>query len=237
MEGQRALVIFRCLASMPDPAQRTNAPGLPHAVWDKDRARLRRNRRAPLMDVAKALVSAVLLWGGQCALAGEYYNQSQIDTYDPSTGLYFKAVERRNEDRGLMSSAADGPTTVNINIFDPTSGKSRLLFKEPPRGTITVVMFEASFKDGVIEFVGDESSHVKNNKSVAAREPKGKVLVAVKDAGSKRTVLLVADKRTGNPTPVASVADGDDWHIDVRNAKIRVVHQNGRTLKIDSYEW
>jgi hypothetical protein len=179
----------------------------------------------------------MLLMISHSVMAGDYYNPSQIDTYDPSSGLYFKAVEKAREDRGFMSSKGYGPVAVNINVFDPASGKSWLLFNEPVGGMITAVIFESGYKDGSIEFGGQEASFVKNNKLVPSRDPKGKVLVAIRSPEKKETTLLVADKRSGNPTPVATVADGNDWHIDVKNSKIRVVHQTGQAIKIDSYEW
>lgn len=185
----------------------------------------------------KFIISALLVFISQAAIAGDYYNPSQIDTYDPSSGIYFKAVEKSGKDRDFMSSKSSGPVTININIFDPTSGKSRLLFEEPVSGIITAVIFEAGYKDGSIEFGGQEANFIKNNKLVVAREPKRKVLVAIRNPEKKETTLLVADKRSGDPTPVAIVSDGDDWHIDVRNSKIRVVHQTGQAIKIDSYEW
>ena len=169
--------------------------------------------------------------------AGDYYNPGQIDTYDQSTGLYFKAVERVRDERGFMSSKAAGPATININVFDPATGKSRLLFKDPVGGMITAVLFEVGFKDGSIEFSGQESAYVKNNRSVALRDLKGKILIAVRGLENNETILLVADKRIGNPVRVATVPAAADWHIDVKNSKIRVVHQTGQGVQLESYEW
>lgn len=179
-----------------------------------------------------------LLLLGSAATAGEYYRGYQIDEYDPATGLYFRGVERANREGGFLVSKSPRSEVININVFDPGTGASTLLFAEPPSGDISIVLFETGFKDGQMEYGGTFSeSHVKNNISVTKREPRTKVLIAVQRANRKETELLVSEKRGGGLTRVTTVAEGADWHLDVRNSKLRVVHQLGQGIRIESHEW
>jgi hypothetical protein len=170
--------------------------------------------------------------------AGDYYRAERIDTYDPTTGLYFKAVEKPDSaDRVFFSSKQSNHSPLNIAVFDPATNKSRLLFQEPPMGAISAVIFETGYKDGAITFTNDANYRVKNNENVAKREPKGKVLVVVAVEDRKESVLLVAEKKTGFLVPLTKVPQSADWHIDVKNSKIRVIRQTGQSIQVESFDW
>jgi hypothetical protein len=170
--------------------------------------------------------------------AGDYYRAERIDTYDPATGLYFKAVEKPGSgERGFLGSKQSNPATLNIAVFDPSTNKSRLLFQEPPVGAIGPVMFETGYKDGTITFTKEANYHVKNNENVTKREPKSKVLVVVTVEDRKESVLLVAEKKTGTLAPLTTVPQTADWHIDVKNSKLRVVRQTGQGIQVESFDW
>lgn len=170
--------------------------------------------------------------------AGDYYRAERIDTYDPATGLYFKSVEKPDSgDRGLLGSKQSNPAPLNIAVFDPSTNKSRLLFQEPPVGAIGAIVFETGFKDGAITFTNDANYRVKNNENVAKREPKSKVLVVVTVEDRKESVLFVAEKKTGVLVPLTKVPQSADWHIDVKNSKLRVVRQTGQGIQVESFDW
>lgn len=186
----------------------------------------------------KSLFALILLAASTAVFAGDYYGPGQIDTYDPATGLYFKAVLKNPDNQGLLGSkSGGGPVTINISVFDPATGASRHLFNRPVGGFISDVLFETGFKDGSIEFSGQATSRVKNNTAIEKREPRTRVLVAVRNPERKETVLLATDKRAGNLAPVATVPFASDWHIDVRNSRLRIVHQTGQGIRIESHEW
>lgn len=168
--------------------------------------------------------------------AGDYYDP-YVNTYDPASGLYYKAVLNNAPDGGFLSSKSSHSTAVNINIFDPVSGKSTLLFNEPKKEGIPIVLFETGYKDGSIEFNATPSGLALNNTHVSKREAKNKLLVGVRSADSKETVLYVSDKRGSGLKKLVSVPVSADWHIDVKNSKLRVVHQTGKAVRIESYEW
>lgn len=170
--------------------------------------------------------------------AGDYYRPERIDTYDPASGLYFKAVEKSGgEDRGFLGSKQSGTVTLNIAVFDPSTSKSRLLFQTPPVGVIAAVVFETGYKDGSITFTNDVAYRVKNNENVAKREPRSKVLVAVTSEDRKESILLVTEKRAGILVPLTAVPQSADWHIDVKNSKLRVVRQTGKGIQVESFDW
>ncbi|MGO8716260.1 MAG: hypothetical protein ACLPSL_02940 [Smithella sp.] len=169
--------------------------------------------------------------------AGDYF-ESRIDTYDPITGLYYKAVEDSHGEGGLLSSKTSGSVVVNIAIFDPIKETSSLLFKEPQKGGILIVLFETGYKEGVIEFNGvTHSSLVLNNTHVGKRDPRNKLLIAVRSKESKDTILFVSDKRGGELKKLVTVPLTADWHIDEKNSKLRVVHQTGKGIRVESYVW
>jgi len=166
--------------------------------------------------------------------AGDYYT-NQVDTYDPATGLYYKAVLNR-EDRGFMSKGSSD-AVVNIAISNPATKSVALLFKEPLQGSITSVVFETGYKDGGIEFYGANSPYVKNNLGIPNRSPRNRLLVAVRDVKKEETALFVSEKDGNNLKKLIVFPERDNWHIDVRNSKLRVVHQLGNTIEIESIEW
>jgi hypothetical protein len=170
------------------------------------------------------------------ARAGDYYS-GFIDDYDSSSGLYYKSVIKKTDSRGVFSSASDQPI-VNVAIFDPASGATKTVFTESINGVITTILFESGFRDGSIQFNGGSHAYsAKNNTSVAKREPRDKLLIAVRKPGDAGSELLVSDKRGRNVVRVAVVPQGANWHIDVGNSKIRVVSQVGTQIKIESVEW
>lgn len=180
----------------------------------------------------------VLLWllASSSALAGNYY-EMRINRYDPVSGLYYKAVGTGSGEHGFLSKSSGGEV-INLNIFDPSTGISNLIFKEPQQDGITVVLFETGFKDGSIEFNGSPSSGlVLNNSMLQKREPKNRLLVGVRNKKNDELVLFVSDKRGNGLSKLVTIPETADWHIDAKNSKLRVVHQSGQELKIESYDW
>lgn len=180
------------------------------------------------------LLAVSLLVFSSVVSAGSDYHSITVDTYDPVTGLYYNTVLNR-QDRGFMSK--DGSGVVNIAIFNPSTGSIGLLFKEPLQGTLSSVLFEIGHKDGTMQFYGAGRSDVKNNVGIPNRAPKNRLLVAVRDGKKKETALFGSEKDGSKLKKLIVVPDGDDWHIDVRNSKLRVVHQLGSAIKIESIEW
>lgn len=185
----------------------------------------------------KHLLTFILLVVSGPLLAGGYYNGG-IDAYDPISGIYYRGVHKAPDNRGFLSSKAPGNLVVNINLFDPATGTSTLLFKEPQKDDITVVLFETGFKDGSIEFNGEiPRNYVLNNRAVPKREPKDKLLIGVSNNDTHEVTLLTSNKRGHDLRKLVTVPRLADWHIDVKNAKVRVVHKTSAALRLESFEW
>lgn len=185
----------------------------------------------------KHLLTFILLVVSGPLVAGGYYNGG-IDAYDPISGMYYKGVHKAPDNRGFLSSKAPGNLVVNINLFDPATGVSTLLFKEPQKDDITIVLLETGFKDGSIEFNGEiPRNYVLNNRAVPKREPKDKLLVGVWNSDTQEIKLWISSKKGRDLRMLVSVPRLADWHIDVKNSKVRVVHKTGGALRLDSFEW
>jgi hypothetical protein len=183
----------------------------------------------------KAILGLLVLLVSTPAVADDYY-EPRINTYDSVTGLYYKAIVE-NPERGFLSSKIYKPP-VNVAIYDPSKDSSVLLLKEPQKDGISLVLFETGFKDGIIEFNGPSSSSiVMNNTRVQKREPKDKILVCVHTDESKETVIFVADKKGSGLRKVTTVPQAAEWHLDVRNSKLRVVRQTVTGIQVESFEW
>jgi hypothetical protein len=167
---------------------------------------------------------------------GDYYFGATVDTYDPISGLYYKAVSEKEE--GSFLSKGSSSHVANINIFDPQTGKSTLLLKPNSTHQIVSLLFETGYKDGSVTFSQEHGDvHIKNNAGVTQREPKDKFLVAVYNSETKFTSLQVSNRKGENLKELASVPEHAEWHVDVKNSKIRVVQQTGDQIHIESHEW
>lgn len=179
----------------------------------------------------------LLLLVSQALFAADYYSPG-IDTYDPATGLYFKSVERMTDGGGILGSKSAGVEIININVFDPSTGESRLLFQSPPAGQVFAVLYESGFKDGSMTFGGNGASNfIKNNESLKTRSSKNGVLVAVRNSERKDTTLYITEKQAGFLKRLATLPSNAGWHIDVKNSRIRIIQQTGNGIKIDSLPW
>lgn len=193
----------------------------------------------PLMNSLLRFFCVVffILVASAAAQAGDYYNGAGIDTYDPVSGLYYKAITTDTKKEGLLSSSSSHRIT-NINIFDPADGSYRALFSQNVNGRISNVCFEYGFKDGSVLFNGDmQPCAAKNNQSLAKRDPKDKILAAVELPENKGIELFTADKHGKNLRRIVHVPPGASWHIDVRNSKLRVVNQVGQQIKLENFDW
>jgi hypothetical protein len=184
----------------------------------------------------RLLVAFLCIFVSSLTVARGYYD-GRINTYDPSTGLYYRAIEKIAEDRGLLSKT-ERNEAINVNIFDPATSVSTLLFKEPQPDGIAIVLFETGFKESSIDFNGgDFAPHILNNAAILKRAPKDRLLVGVRNKQKKEFILYIASKRGAGLTRLVAFPETAEWHIDVRNSKLRIIQQTGQALKIESYDW
>jgi hypothetical protein len=181
----------------------------------------------------KHLITTTLVLFSFFAVGGGYYSPS-IDQYDPVTGLYFKSVKLEKESSFLSSS---DEAIVNIFIYDPSKDSGYYLFPENHEKQIVALSFETALKDGVVEFNNSYSSPVKNNTGIIDRQPKPTMLVVTRDSKKQTDTFFTANKITGNPKEIGKIHSKSNWHIDVKNSKIRVVRQVGNKIEMESLAW
>lgn len=166
------------------------------------------------------------------------YSPIQVDEYDPSTGLYYRTIQRDYVDGAFVSTSASETDSINLNIYDPATEASATFFREPQIGGLSVVIYETGWKDGAMRFnVGTSALHILDNDAVPAREPKDRLLVGTYVESTKETTLWVSDKHGNDARKLATVPQSADWHLDVRNSKVRVVYQSSQGIIIETYAW
>jgi hypothetical protein len=178
------------------------------------------------------IIALCLLLFTTCALAGDYYGRG-FDEYDPASDLYFKTVLKK-ENRGLL---VKGETIVNIAITNTATGATSLLFKEPIKGVLRTFLYETGHKDGSVSFSAEGYGAIKNNRNIEKRPLRNRLLIELALPDGKETELYVAEKEGKNLKKLVTVPIGASWHIDVKNSKLRVVHQTGTTIRLENFDW
>jgi hypothetical protein len=115
-----------------------------------------------------------------------------------------------------------------------------LLFKDDKKRNISTVLYETGVEDGIIQFNIPEHYHfIKNNTVTQSRPPKDKLLIAVRVKKDEKvfTELWLSDKHGGSLKLLTEFSASHDWHIDVRNSKIRIVNSNNGKFSQKSIEW
>ena len=167
------------------------------------------------------------------AFAGGYYNPS-IDSYDPVTGLYYKSIEGEKKSGFLSSGNA---AMVNIYIYDPKSGEGKYLFPHKDNFQIVALTFEVFVEKGRVQFHSDYSSPIKNNNDIALRKPKSTMLILTHNTDTKRDTFYFAEKDGSKLMEGRTILPSDNWHVDVKNAVVRIVRQTGLEITIENFEW
>ena len=177
------------------------------------------------------LLQSIFIFAGY----GSNYQGSYIDKYDLDTGLYYKAILNKNEKSGFLVSKSNY-YTCNINIFNPKNNTSKMIFPSNNQ-KITNILFEMGYKDNQIIFNDSFYGHVKNNQNITKRAIKNKILIETYDSEKKETTLWSCSKNGENLTKITTFSQKYNWHIDVKNEKIRVIFSKDEQFKIKNFEW
>lgn len=175
----------------------------------------------------KKTVALILLFWSSLAFAMYTERGATVDDYDPSTGYYYKSWI--NDDR-----------VTNIYVFDPKTHVGEMIFRDGAVYRISKFIYESGYdpKERAMEFGGDSLSGISNNKNVSQRPPKNKLLiVAIDEKNPEASVLWTADKSGKNLKRLVAVDFRDDWHLDVRNSKIRIVKRDKNTFVVTEMDW
>lgn len=160
-----------------------------------------------------------------------------IDEYDPVTGYFYKGVEI-SEKSGFLKSGSN--RTIDIYVYSPEEDKGTYIFNGENMDKIVTFLYETSFseKSGSIVFnLPDGSRPIKNNTGIKKRDIRDKMLICTYNEETETYTLWISKKRGENLTRIKSISKRIEWHVDVRNSKIRFVSQAGKNIKIESAEW
>ena len=173
------------------------------------------------------------------AQAGGYYSGTLVDEYDIDSGLYFKSVKNGKEEGGFLSSGKSD-TISDINIFNPVTDQSILIFGDNKSRKITDFIYESAYQaetQSILFGKNDRHYNVKNNNNIKERKPKDRILIEVYKDEQKSSEIWAADKSGKDLTKIKSIGTGVSWHIDVKNSKIRFVSLTNNMVKIESLEY
>lgn len=188
------------------------------------------------MKILRTFLLLLFTFPANAGLYGKSY--PNIDFYDPATGLYYKSIVSKKEKKSFLSSGSDKQVS-NINIYNPETNTSTLLFSEKNQlRDISLLLFETGHKDGSIEFFGTGySSYIKNNVNIPERVLKDKMLIVVIEEELQIKTFWIAEKTGKKLTKLLVVPVKTNWHIDVKNSKIRTVRQVNGKIEIKSHDW
>ncbi len=164
----------------------------------------------------------------------EYYSAS-IDIYDSNTGLYYKSISKKIKKSGFIISKVSDYQISNINIYNPKTNKSKMIFKTHNQN-ITGILFEMKYFKNSISF-NRAYEYIKNNDNINKREPKNKLLVITYNEDKKETTLWSCKKNGENLKKITVVKNRYNWHIDVKNSKIMVINSNNEQFHVNIFDW
>jgi hypothetical protein len=167
-----------------------------------------------------------------------YSGYSSVDKYDVESGFYYKSIQADDSKKSRFSKVSSRDSIANIAIFNTQTEIHHLLFE---RKDVQIVnfLFELAFNEesSKVDFYGDTSLLVRNNRNIQKRALKDKLLIAIKnEEDNTKTELWTAQKNGENLKQIATVDEDASWHIDVHNQKIRIVTAIA-TFDIQSFEW
>jgi len=164
-----------------------------------------------------------------------------IDEYDHATGLYFKSVETGINESGFLSKGPSDDVS-DINIFNPSTGKSALIFNDKKPRKIVAFIYESQYQAETrsMIFGSDEERHnryIKNNHSIEERKPKDRLLLVAYNKDQETYDMWSLNKSGENLKKLITINRTIDWHIDVKNSKIRFFALSENGVEIKSLDW
>ena len=184
------------------------------------------------------------------AIAG--YDDQSSSEYDLDTGLYIHRVSSIEEEKADYSSKSGTYSpTINLFVFNPKDNTYRHLL-DKNYGEITSYVVETGFEKPIKQtdkenkmagsftyLFGD--SKTKNNTNVTQRAINSNIIIETYNNKNKDFTVWKANKLAGKATVLFSYRQPAQWHLDVKNQKIRLVTtgiENKKVrLRIKSYAW
>ena len=166
---------------------------------------------------------------------------NNIDSYDKGSNFYYKSISdehrKSHDEKSMFSKIKQLPLKiVNLAIIDSKDNGCRLLFDKSQEVEIRFVLFEQEYneEEKKIEF-NDKHLYVRNNENIEQRVIKNKFLIGLNI--NENIELWTADKNGLNLKKMLSLNKDEQWHLDVKNSKIRVLSSVNSTFSMQIFEW
>ena len=189
------------------------------------------------------LYMILLLIGAANAVAGGYYSGESVDEYDTATGFYFKSVKNGVHKDGFFKGGISDNVS-DIVIFDPANGRNVLVFNDKKPRKITDFIYESQYQPETRSMLfGSPDRHysikriIKNNQNIEKRKPKDRLLLVVYEKDGDFHEMWSLNKSGENLKKIKTIGKDIDWHIDVKNSKIRFVDLSKGDIEIESLDW
>ncbi|WOO41634.1 hypothetical protein [Rubellicoccus peritrichatus] len=181
----------------------------------------------------KTAISFLSLMLIHLPFAAGYYGSGNINKYSADGDTYYRAISE-DESGGLLSSKSSSDRVMNIQVFDVLSGGTWKVFENnlPNGDAIVDLIFEVRDSEGNIVPDGNRLQNID-----IKRDLKSKILIVVRNAKSGNESLWTAYENGKGVRRITVVGKKQDWHIDLKNQKIRVFTRTADKYRMDAYDW
>lgn len=197
-------------------------------------------------------LTLILLTFALSSTATAGYDDQGSSEYDLDSGLYIHRVGSSSEGKADYSSkSGEYSPTINLFVFNPKDNTYRHLL-DKNYGEITNYVVETAFQKpieqnfkenkmtGSYAFLSGDSK-TKNNTNLTQREINPNIIIETYNSKSKEFTVWKANKFAGKANVLFSYRQPAQWHLDVKNQKVRVITtgiENKQVrLRIKSYAW
>jgi len=193
-------------------------------------------------------VVVVFIFSTSIFAGGFGYGQRDVIS-DPIQNKFYIGINKTS--KGMFSKSEKVDFEIaNYLIYDPTSGKKKLIFPEDFDSPITFIVFEFGYDSikhrmnlstdiGYERNYGYTVDNTINNFGISNRAAVDKILFIVNPNGGAPGLREIwTSKKDGSDLKkIDSIKIEDNWHIDLLNQKIRIIIQKGKNTEIKEHTW
>lgn len=149
-----------------------------------------------------------------------------IKNYNPSS----KSSFRKNKSELPYS---------NLIIWDIAQQQQTQLFSDAIANQehIQRLLFEINYDEKQQSIVFNNTATLLNDKTIAPRPIKDKILIETYHQEAEKTHLWTASKQGKQLQKVAALDKDSTWHLDVGNQIIRLIKHHPTTVDITEFAW
>jgi hypothetical protein len=194
----------------------------------------------------KIIIILLILFPSFNAFGGLFKDYPlSIDEYDRETGFYFTSVTIK-EKGGFLKG--NNTQAIDIYIFFPSTNEGKYLFEQKNNDEIVAFVYESYFDEpeksiffnvmeGSNPIIRIGSNLIKNNHNITKRKLRDKLLISTYNPEKETYTLWTSNKKGEHLKKLIDFRDFDEWHIDVKNSKLRIVEQRGLKITIKNLDW